>query len=99
MASWYKPRQGQRFLLFANYMTYGTNSWYNAIEEYRVVPLAEDFNTNTLTGKTLDEQIEIILAARYKDLNREVAQINEEMKRIQGGIKSSDLTNSPAGPR
>jgi hypothetical protein len=97
MASWYRPYQGQLFLVFANYTTYGTNSSYNAIEEYRVVPISRDFQMSELNGKTLGQQVQCVLAARVKDLAQELAQENEEKKRIEEGIKSGTLTNLPAG--
>lgn len=57
--SFFKPHQGEMFVVFGTFTTYQSNSWYNAIENYRVMPLDENFNLNSLRGKTLDEQIQI----------------------------------------
>lgn len=75
MQSWYHPYQGERFLIFANFYS---NSAYTAVESYQIVPLNRDFRTNDLAGKTLKEQIQIILNNRLKDLIDELARDNEE---------------------
>jgi hypothetical protein len=52
--------QGQNYLVFG----YCGDGVYSAYEEYRVVLLDELFSTNLIAGKTLDEQIQILLERR-----------------------------------
>jgi hypothetical protein len=95
MTSRHRPSQGEE-LLFANYLTSGTNAWYVATEGYRVIPLNHDFNINELNGKTLDEQIQLIFKSRLKDLDNEIARDKEEKARLEQGIINNVLTNAPA---
>jgi len=94
LGSFYKPHQGDMFAILGQFSTYQLNSWYNAVEDYRIIPLKEDFDTNKLTGKTLDEQMKIILTARLCDLNDELAKANTEKNRIESGLKEDGSTNS-----
>lgn len=96
LSSFYSPYQGELFVIFGSYMTSGTNSWYNANEEYKIVPLNRHFRLSDLNGKTLDEQIQIILASRINDLKNEIAQDNEEKERLKQGLKNKVSTNAPA---
>ncbi len=97
LSSFYNPYQGELFVAFSTYMTLGTNSWYNANEEYKIIPLNSDFRISDLDGKTLDEQIQLILASRLKDLNDEIARDNEEIYRLNQGLKPGvgASTNTP----
>jgi hypothetical protein len=83
MASRYWPFQGEKFLLFANYENNQFFSGYNAVEEYRVISLNRYFQTNVLSGKTLNEQIQLILTNRLNDLNGELARGQEEKRRLE----------------
>jgi hypothetical protein len=48
-----------------------------------VIPLNHDFIISDLSGKTLNEQIQLILDSRLKDLNDEIAQDNDEKNRLE----------------
>jgi len=84
MVSQYWPRQGERFLMFA---TYQSNQLYNATETYRIVPLSRDFLANDLAGKSLDEQIQLVLRRRLDDVNRELEKDAEEKSRLEKGLE------------
>ena len=75
-------RQGEHYLVFGNFQ----NGSYRAIQEYRVVPLGVWFSTNSISGKPLDEQIQILLKKRLWQLNRELEQGREEKKRLEEGL-------------
>jgi hypothetical protein len=83
MASQYCPSNGEQFLLFANYKNDQFYSGYTAIEDYRIVPINASFQTNQLSDKSLDEQIQLILNSRIKDLNDEIERDNDEKKRLE----------------
>ena len=87
MVSQYVPRQGERFLMFSTYQSNELYRAYNATETYRVVPLGRYFLTNGLTGKTLDEQIQIMLRHRLEELSRELKNGADEKKRLEEGLK------------
>jgi hypothetical protein len=80
----YWPSQGDSYLLFANVLE---NTNCQALDLYRVVPLGHDFPTNSLEGKTLDEQVKFMLQWRLFYLNRELEQGQEEKKRLEEGLK------------
>lgn len=82
----YQPQQGESFLIFANYEP---NVGFRAAEGYRVIPLNQYFQTNQLDGKTLREQVQLILNSRLKDLNDEIARDNDEKSRIQMDMSSN----------
>ena len=84
IVSQYWPRQGERFLMFA---TDQSNQLYNATETYRIVPLSRDFLANDLAGKSLDEQIQLVLRRRLEDVNRELEKDAEEKSRLEKGLK------------
>ena len=100
MASQYWPSRDAQFLVLANYESDQIYTGYVAIENYRIVPLNRDFQTSELSGKTLTEQVKLILSSRLKGLNDELARDNEEKQRIEAGLKngknSTDMsTNAP----
>jgi hypothetical protein len=89
LMSFYKPCQGELFAIFAaRILTVATNSYYSANEDYKIIPLNADFPVGELKGKTRNEQIQIILAARLKDLKEETARNNEETERLRQGLKN-----------
>ena len=91
MTSLYQPYRGEVFLLFANHYSDQSNLIYRATEAYRIVPLKGFFQTNLLAnllaGKTLKEQVQLVLAHRLKDLNQELAKNNEEKERIEADFQ------------
>jgi hypothetical protein len=59
---------------------------YQAFEEYRVIPLGVDFSTNSIAGKPLDEQLQILFQHAADNLNREIQKDEEEKQRIEAGL-------------
>jgi hypothetical protein len=86
MVSQYGPCQGERFLLFSTYQSNELYRAYNATETYRVVPLGRLFQTNELSGKTLDAKIQLVLQHRLEELKRELEQGEVEKKRLEQGL-------------
>jgi hypothetical protein len=78
------PHQGESYLIFAAYYD-GTTC--QAIEEYRVVPLGSYFETNMVTGRTLDEQIKSLLQLRLGVLNWQAKQMETEKQRLEEFLK------------
>ena len=87
MVSQYWPRQGERFLMFATYQSNQLYRAYNATVAYRIVPLSRYFPTNELAGKSLDEQIRLVLRRRLEDVNRELERLAKEKSRLEEGLK------------
>lgn len=87
MVSQYLPRQGDRFLMFSTYQSNELYRAYNATERYRIVPLGRYFLTNALTGKPLDEQIQLVLRHRLDELNQELKEGPDEKERLEGIVK------------
>jgi len=86
------PHPNDMFLVFSsNHGTNGTNKWYKAVEDYRVVSIgqAEWIRawTNALAGKPLKEQIRVIVKNRLSALNGELERGKEEQKRLGDGLK------------
>ena len=87
MVSQHAPRQGDRFLMFSTYQSNDLYRAYNATETYRVVPLGGYFPGDELKGKTLEEQIRLLLQHRLEDLTRELQQGAVEKKRLEEALK------------
>jgi hypothetical protein len=83
VVSSYWPRQGEYYLIFANLH----DGIYEAIEQYRIIPLGMDFPTNMLAGKSFDETIRALLQYRLGNLKAEMGRAQEEEKRLQEGLK------------
>lgn len=81
--SLYRPRQGEHYLVYSTYHDGG----YDAVEDYRVIPLGFYFSTNMLAGKSLDEQVHMLLQHRLDDLNRELADGQKEKQRLEEALK------------
>ena len=77
------PRQGENYLIFSDYH----DDFYQAVEPYRVVPLGTYLPPDLLTGKTLDENIQILFQRRLDNLNREMKEEQEEKQRLEEGLK------------
>ena len=83
LVSEYRPRQGEYYLIFSGY--HGGS--YQAFEAYRIVPLGIQFVTNDLSGKSLDEKIQMLLEHRLNDLKRLMQEDQEEKRRLEEGLK------------
>jgi hypothetical protein len=79
LLSRYWPRQSEQYLIFSSFH----DGFYQAIEEYRVVPMGIGFSTNGLAGKSLTEQVNLLLHSRLKDVDREIERLQEEKKRLE----------------
>jgi len=98
MVSQHAPRQGDRFLMFSTYQSNDLYRAYNATETYRVVPLGGYFPSDELKGKTLEEQIRLLLQHRLEDLTRELQQGAVEidwleqptLQALQRGLRRAD---------
>jgi hypothetical protein len=87
-----RPFRGELFLLFANYESNQDDTGYAAIEDYRVIPIVAGPNswlTNRLAGKSLNEQVQMIINWRLSDLNHEMERDNEEMARLKLNLSSN----------
>jgi hypothetical protein len=82
LISKYQPVQNGFYLIFAR----SNNGAYQAFEEYRVISLGERFSTNSIAGKPLDEQIQVLFQQSVNHLNQEIQKDQEEKQRIEGGI-------------
>jgi hypothetical protein len=83
LRSQFLPRQGEYYLIFANFFA-GT---YQAFEPYRVVPLGLEFSINSIAGKTLDEQVRMLLERRLIALTEQIKNEEEEKQRLEEGLK------------
>jgi len=83
LQSFYWPFPDQRFLIFGWY----SDGTYSAREGYRIVPISRDFRVETLKGKPLADQLQIILSNRLDDVEEEVGRDNEEKARIEKYLK------------
>lgn len=85
IVSQYPLRQSEYYLAFAN--QYESHGFYQAYEPYRIISLGQNFDTNVLSGKTLDEQIQTLLQKRLNDLNRQMKAEQEEKARLESAFK------------
>lgn len=77
--SLYWPRRGEEYAIFATLQ----GETYDATETYRIIPLGTHFPNNSLIGKTLDEQIQMIFQWRLNHLSQELVQLNDEKSRLE----------------
>jgi hypothetical protein len=75
-----------------NYLVFGycDSSVYIAYEEHRIVPLGKYFATNLIAGKTLQEQIQILLQRRLDNLKLEMQENENEKMRLEAGLKKPE---------
>jgi hypothetical protein len=78
---------GRKYLVLG----YCDDGVFTAYEEYRVVPLPDNFATNEVQGKTLTEKVESLLSRRLFDLQNELAPLLAEEKRIAPAVDNSRL--------
>ena len=75
-------QKGENYLVFGNF----DGEIYQAYEEYRVIPLGSNFHTNSIAGKSLDQQLHILLQHRLDNLNRQMQKELEEKQRLEAGV-------------
>jgi hypothetical protein len=83
LTSQYWPRQGESYLIFADYHA----GVFQAYESYRVVPLGMRFSTNSIAGKPLDEQLQTLFKLRVDNLNQEIQSDEAEKQRLEETLK------------
>ena len=76
--STYWPRKGEQYLIFSIYH----DGFYQASETYRIIPLGTHVPPDLLTGKTLDENIQILFRRRLDNLSRQMKEEQEEKQRL-----------------
>jgi hypothetical protein len=81
------PYQQEHLLLFTTHQSNELYEAHSAAESYRIVSLGRYFPTNQLIGKSLDEQIQLLLRHRLEQLTRDLQQGAAEKKRLEEGIK------------
>ena len=79
----HRLRQGESYLIFGYY----DRGVFQAFEDYRVIPLGADFSTNLITGKSLDERLQILFKRRLSNLDHELEQGQKEKERLEKALK------------
>lgn len=74
--------RGRNYLVFGYYV----NGAFEAFEDYRVVPLSKDFDIKSLSGKTLDQQLQILFEDGVKEMNRQIQEDEAEKQRLQEAL-------------
>jgi hypothetical protein len=62
--------QGEHYLVFGNF----DGRVCTSLEEYKVIPIGKLFSTNSIAGKSLEEQLKILFRHAVFELNREIEQ-------------------------
>lgn len=93
MTSLYSPYRGERFVAVGFYYTNRNVGAYSVVEDYRIIPISQNFDANQLAGKSLDDQIQIILRDRINAVDDEMARDAAEKQRLLSGLND---TNSAA---
>ena len=83
ICSEYCPQQHEYYLIYSHHH----DGAYQAIEHYRFLPHGLNFYTNTLSGKTLDEQIKSLFERRLIVLNVQIQRDQEEKVRLEEALK------------
>jgi hypothetical protein len=81
--SQYIPRQGEYCLFFSIFH----DGVYQATETYRTVPLGLWFNADAISGRPLNDQLQILFKRRLFDLGRQIEEDQAEKERLEGGLK------------
>jgi hypothetical protein len=84
LISAYEPFQNEFYLIFVRANIDG----YQAFEDYRIVPLGTEFNPETLQGKTLEQQIQMLLQRRLDNLNRQMKEEEQEKDRLEQALQN-----------
>lgn len=80
-------REGDWYVIVGPHETGRETGVYQAFEEYRVVPLGKDFSTNSIAGKPLDEQLQILYKRGIDVSNQEIHKAEEEKARLETAIR------------
>lgn len=79
----YELKEGQKYLVFGYY----DSGFYRAYEPYRVIPLDTSFRLDLLTGKTLDEKLQVLFQSSIDYINRKIQEDEEERDRLQQALQ------------
>lgn len=79
----YWPKQGYYYLLFKDY----NDGQYAGLEGYRVVPLGSPFSTNSIAGKPLNDQLQILFKRARGQLNEEIREEQDQKNLIDEAIQ------------
>lgn len=83
MSSQYWPQQGCNYLLFKTF----SDGAYYGLESYRVVPLGVPFITNSIAGKPLNDQLQILFKRARRKLEGEIQNDQEQISRLDEAIQ------------
>jgi len=72
-------RPGENCLIFGYY----DGRVYQAYEEYRVIPLGNNFSTNLIASKPLGGQLKILFKMRVEQLDRQMQAEQAEKERLK----------------
>lgn len=81
MAYWLK--EGDYYLLFQNYI----DGSYDNVENYRVIPIGTRFSTNSISGKSLDERIQLLFRYATNNLAGEIKNDEETKDRLTQALQ------------
>jgi len=71
--------QGENYLVFGHC----NGGVYQAFENYKVVPIGNRFSTNSISGKSLNEQIKILSQRALFKLNRDIKRDQEQKQQLE----------------
>ena len=78
----YELKNNCLYLVFGNSNSLGLA----AVEDFRVVTLDNGFPLDSLKGKTMDEQLEILFQRALDDMNQKIEDDQKEKDRLQEGV-------------
>lgn len=79
----YPLLRGRKYLVFGYYVD-GT---FEAFEDYRVVPLSRDFDIKSVSGKSPDQQLQILFQDGIKEMDREIQNDEAEKQRMEEALR------------
>ena len=74
--------RGRKYLIVG----YNIDGVFKAFEDFRVVPLSEGFDIKLLSGKSFDEQLQILFQDGVKEKEREIQDDVAEKQRLEGAL-------------
>jgi hypothetical protein len=83
LVSSYLPRQGEYYLVFANF----SEGYYNAYADYNIVLVGSHYEKEMAAGNTLDEKVRSLLKRRLGFLTKQIELEEKEKQRLEEGLK------------
>lgn len=71
--------KGGGYLVFGQY----DGSVLRAFEDYRVIPISKKFSLESLKGKTLDEQLDLLFHSGLDEMNQKIQDDKDERDRLK----------------